>query len=176
MPNVPGAPKGHMVHMTPHRLRIRVPAKRHDKRYFLAARQHLAEQPGVRGVEVNPATASILIHSQDSMAFLDALGSGGPFAVIDQPSAPAQASTLEQARQQLGEWNAQLQRWTGSRHDARAYIFIALVLSAAYQLIRGDIFAPAATLLWYSGEALRLWVPQKGSEDANAPADSENAL
>ena len=174
---MPDAPEGLIVHLTPRRVRLRIPAKRHDRQFFSTARQHLSQRSGVQAVEVNPATASILIHSSDSAAVLEALGREGLLTLVEQPTVTAQASPLEQVRQQLSEWDRQLQEWTGIRHDTRAYIFGALVLSAAYQFARGDIFAPATTLLWYAGEALRLWVPadKTASVAPTETTETENA-
>jgi hypothetical protein len=168
---MPDLPEGRVVHLTPHRVRVRVLAKRHDGHFFSAMRQRLEQRPAVRSVEVNPATASILIHSSDSQALLRALEQEG--VPIVEEFRESQRSSLEEVRAQLIEWNKSLQQWTGSRNDARAYIFIALVLSAIYQISRGDIFAPAATLLWYAGEALRLWVPGAKDESNGEAAIEE---
>jgi hypothetical protein len=168
---MPNAPEGHVVHLTPRRLRIRIPAKRHHQGFFSTVRQHLSQNSAVERVEVNPITASVLIHTPDSKAFLEGLGREGPFTIVEQLSGTAQANPIKQVRQQLSEWDKQLQEWTGIRHDARAYIFVALVLSGVYQLARGEIFAPAATLLWYAGEALRLWVPSVNA-GSNAPTEA----
>lgn len=155
-------PEAHVVHLTPRRLRIKVPARRHDPAFFNAVKQRLAELDAVRGVEVNPATGSILVHSSDSRALLQALESDSPFVVVERLS--EQAPSLESVRRQLTNWETQIRRWTGMRDDVRVYIFFALVLSAAYQLKRGNIFAPAATLVWYASEALRVWSPKEKTE------------
>ena len=42
-------------------------------------------------------------------------------------------------------------------------IFAALIASAIYQGARGQMLAPATTLLWYAGEALRFWSSQAKS-------------
>lgn len=163
-------PEGHVVHLTPCRLRVKVPSKRHDHSFFGAARQRLAGQATVERVEVNPATGSILIHSADSAALLRALENDGPFVVVERPFAE-QAPSLASVRRQFADWDEQIRHWTGMRNDVRIYIFFALVLSAAYQLARGNIFAPAATLVWYASEALRVWSPREkiGSDRSAAP-------
>lgn len=162
-------PEGYVVHMTPRRLRIKVPEKRRDSSFFSAARQRLSQRPSVRGIEVNPATGSILIHSSDPRAFLGALGSDGPFTIVEQQrEAEGDLPLIEQAREQIASWDKQIQEWTGSRHDTRSYIFFALMLAAAYQIIRGDIFGPAASLLWYAVVVLRSWGPLKAQSDANS--------
>lgn len=162
---MPDVPKGHIVHSTPHRLRIRIPAKRRDKNFFSNMRDYFLRQAKVEGVEVNHLTASILVHTSDAGSLIESLGRDVPFILVEQASKTTESNPLEQVREQLSDWNTQLKHWTGSSHDARIYIFGTLVLGAAYQLVRGEIFAPAATLLWYAGEALRLWIPSdKGTE------------
>lgn len=150
-------PEGHVVHVTPRRLRIRVPGKHRDALFFSDVRSELSARPGVDAVEVNPSTSSVLIHCTDSQAFLEMARRDAPFALAEELLDMAKLPLLAQIRQSLAEVNQQVQRLTGSRDDIRTYIFLVLVLGAAYRLYRGDIFAPAATLLWYAGEALRLW-------------------
>lgn len=153
------APEGHVVHLTRKRLRIKVAAKRHDSPFFRTAQKQLGLGAAVESVEVNPATGSILIHCSDSAALMDELKHSGVFVIVDPPP-EQQAPSLEQFRQQFTEWNKQIQYWTGTKADARVYLFLALVLSALYQLARGNVFAPAATLIWYASEALRVWTPK----------------
>jgi Heavy metal associated domain 2 len=174
---VPNVPEGHIVHSTPHRLRVRIPAKRHDRHFFSSTREYFSRQPTVEAVKVNPLTASVLIHASDARSLVESLGRDGPFILVEL-SETAERNALEQVREQLSQWDAQLQRWTGSRHDARVYVFFVLVLSAAYQLVKGEIFAPAATLLWYSAEALRLWVPSDKARDSqpSGPGEANDAV
>ncbi len=94
-------------------------------------------------------------------------GEGDPFAIGEaQETATPE---FEQIRLQIQEFNEWFRRWTGGRSDPRLYIFMTLVLGAMIQLARGEVMAPAATLLWYAGEALRVWglpLPHdKGAEE-----------
>jgi hypothetical protein len=150
------APEGKVVHLTPKRIRIKVPAKRYDHSFFDAARERLSARENVRCVEVNPATGSILLHSSDARALLRELERDGAFVLVER-AAKEEALSLDGVRRQLADWEQDFRRWTGMGQDARIYIFVVLVLSAVYQLSRGNIFAPAATLLWYASEALRVW-------------------
>jgi hypothetical protein len=47
-----------------------------------------------------------------------------------------------------------LRRVTGGQLDVRALAFLALAGGALYQLLRGQILAPAATLGWYAAALL----------------------
>jgi hypothetical protein len=52
----------YVVHRTKHRLRVKIPAQRHQQHYFAALQRALSERASVRLVEVNPLTASVLIN------------------------------------------------------------------------------------------------------------------
>ena len=51
----------HIVHRTATRLRIRVPARKLDHPYFRDLKASLVGCPGIRSVEANPLTGSVLI-------------------------------------------------------------------------------------------------------------------
>ena len=61
--------RAYVVHQTRNRLRIKIPDRRHDHRFFLDLRLRLLQQSGVVAVEVNPLAASVLI--QHGSAFGD---------------------------------------------------------------------------------------------------------
>ena len=51
----------YVVHRTANRLRLRVPARKLDHSYFQGLKARLAGFPGVRSVEANPLTGSVLV-------------------------------------------------------------------------------------------------------------------
>src|SRR5215831_4539880 len=54
-----------VVHLTPHRIRIKIPRwKRHDA-YFAALQRELERRPDVILVQVNALVASVVIHCRD---------------------------------------------------------------------------------------------------------------
>jgi hypothetical protein len=68
--------QAHIVHRTATRLRLRVPARKLDHAYFRDLKVRLAGCPGVRSVEPNPLTGSVLI-AHDPEFYLAALGAAG---------------------------------------------------------------------------------------------------
>lgn len=52
--------KSHVIHHIAGRTRLRAPSKRHDREYFRLVKKRI-DQTGLRA-QVNPSTASILIH------------------------------------------------------------------------------------------------------------------
>jgi len=80
-------------------------------------------------------------------------------------------AVTEQAAQAFAQADATVRHWTGNAADLRSAIFLALIAGGIYQLLRGNIAAPAATLLWYAGATLRLWdvapLPNGGAHPAS---------
>jgi hypothetical protein len=147
-------PQAYVVHETPTRLRLKIPARRHDKAYFGEASRILAEKLPAARIDANPVTASILISGPDSSRLV--IENGGPFRISLEPE-----SQVGALGQQLQALNQRLLTMSAGRVDARAYIILALLLSAMFQIARGRVFAPAVTLLWYAGEAIRAWTPEE---------------
>jgi hypothetical protein len=68
--------QAHIVHRTATRLRLRVPARKLDHAYFRDLKARLAGCPGIRSVEANPLTGSVVI-AHDPEFYLAALGAAG---------------------------------------------------------------------------------------------------
>lgn len=147
-------PQAYVVHETPSRLRLRIPARRRDKAYFVAALRLLCEKMPTARIDANPLTASILISGANAPQLLEALDGAGPFRLSREPE-----SQVGQLGRELQGLNRRLLNLSAGRVDARAYIVLALLVSAMVQIARGRVFAPAVTLLWYAGEAIRAWTP-----------------
>ncbi len=146
-------PDAFVVHKTPSRVRLRIPDRRNDGRFFADALRWLKRVPGVVA-EANAFTSSILLRGEGVAQALTALGEDAPFEVKDSPQGSGEE--IEQLRNQLQTFNEQFARLTGGG-DARAFIIALLVISGIVQMARGNIGPPALTLLWYAGEALRFW-------------------
>ncbi len=149
-------PQAYVVHETPSRLRLKVPARRHDKAFFGAASRLLSAKIPAARIDANPVTASILICGPDSARLVRELDGSGPFCISAEPE-----SQIGELGQELKALNQRLLNISAGRIDARAYIVLALIVSAMFQIARGRVFAPAVTLLWYAGEAIRAWTPNE---------------
>jgi hypothetical protein len=151
---MPDRPRAEISHLTPGRLRLRIPERRRDDAFFARVRQHLSDRSGVVRVDVNPITASVLIQfngaAEDFAARDDDL-----FELDDFPLEP---SPLDAVRDEVVAADRTLRQLTGGA-DLRTLLFFALLAGGLYQLVRGNIAAPAVTLLWYACEALGLWGP-----------------
>ncbi len=149
-------PEAHIVHETSSRLRLRVPDKRHDKAFFAEAARLLKDVANVE-VEANPVTGSILVVAADASKRVARLGPQAPFEIVERRDEAG--FDLLQLRQKIQGVNERFSRIAGGGVDARSVIVLALFASSVLQIARGRTLAPAVTLLWYAGEALRLWAP-----------------
>ena len=83
----------HIVHRTATRLRIRVPARRLDHAYFGELQAKLVGCTGVRSVEANPLTGSVLIE-HDLKFCVAAFGTVGLALRIEEHGAGRQGDCL----------------------------------------------------------------------------------
>jgi hypothetical protein len=163
------APHAHVVHHTHDRVRVRIPEKRHDESFFSDTAHRLARKMPEAHIETNPATASVLVTGpNDPWSLLKTLGGDSPFQLGGEDD--SQTPRFEQVRDKIKGFNDWFLRQSGGSRDARWYVFLVLIISAIYQLARGEIFAPAATLFWYAGEALRVWTPETTQQNATQGA------
>lgn len=148
-------PEGRICHATAHRLRMKVPERRHDAEFFRAVEGKLSRWQSVDRVEVNPLTASILVHFTSPAAlFADNMQRNDLFRVSYPDLSESDGKPwLAETQSALRKADERVRDWFGPRADLRFVIIAALVASAAHQAWRGNITAPATTLLWY---ALRL--------------------
>ena len=167
-------PEGRVCHLTTGRLRLRIPEKRRDDGFFRTVERRLAGWDSVNSVAVNPLTASVLVTFVDPAAlFTENALKNDLFAVAyDEPEsivAPPRQALTQRATELWREADGALRRWTGGGADIRSAAFLLMLAGAAYQLLRGRIAPPAATLLWDAGDMLQLWKTALDKSDANAP-------
>ncbi len=152
-------PEARIAHATPNRVRLKVPARRYDEAFFRAVEERLRGWRNVERVEVNPLTASILVHFSDPAALMsEAMIGNDLFQIIlpqdggDMPGRPL----LARLQETMTAADDSLRQWTGEALDLRTAIFAALFVGGLQQLVQGNVAAPAATLLWYAATVLGL--------------------
>lgn len=136
-----------VVHQLPGRVRLRVQQRRGDAGYFSALSQDLPHLQGVRRVKVNPATASVVIeyagsteHLMRQLRFHDLFVESQP----DRPAAPAHPTAQRMAPLRLV-----------SGRDINPMFMLGALFTVIgiVQTIRGNIFVPAISTLWYARSA-----------------------
>ena len=149
--NVADQTLAYLTHTAPGRCRFKIPSKRRDAEYFHTLRETLLDTSGVKQVQVNPLTASVLIfydtEQVDVHDLTAQLQSANQFELSD---GPMETQTVwEQAVDGVGNIDQQLKEITLGQIDFKSLLFILLVMMAVRQLQQGVVFAPAITLIWY---------------------------
>jgi hypothetical protein len=144
--------KAHICHLIPGRVRLRIPSRRGDIKYFTLVHRKLAALDGVQLVVVNPSTSSLLIsHSLAVNRLIEYAKVENLFEVTpNRPSAPVSDIISEHAR----SVEQRLRALSFGRLDLSSLGFLVFLCLAIMQILRGQLFAPATTLLWYAIQAL----------------------
>jgi hypothetical protein len=122
--------------------------------------QTLPDDSGLLRVEPRPATGSLIIEHPDcdidelerTLGALDCRLESPPAQTV-RPGLSPLLSGLDQADRTLRES-------TSDATDLRTLMFLLLVGLAVAQLLRGQVMAPATSLLWY---AFDLALPRSGA-------------
>jgi hypothetical protein len=144
--------KAHICHLIPGRVRLRIPNRRGDIKYFTVLHRKLAVLDGVQVVVVNPSTSSLLIsHSLAVNRLIEYAKAENLFEVTpDKPSAPVSEIISGQAL----SVNQRLRALSFGRLDLSSLAFLVFLCLAIVQILRGQFLVPATTLLWYAMQTL----------------------
>lgn len=156
-----------LVHQSPGRLRLRIPARRRDHEFFDAVAEIVSACEGVTSVTTNPLTGSILIRYTGALD--DLVAYAGLFGLLPQeaaePSAPAAAAagrTGDHAEAPLDQLLSVFAGTGAAGLDLSRPIAAAFLIFGLVQLAQGNIMAPAVTLFWYATQALQSGSGQTG--------------
>lgn len=156
-----------IIHITPGRIRFKVPAKRYDPSFFEDLRAYCSSFDGVKQVTANVLTGSILLLygeiEQDTLIehiknhpLLDfeskdsQIGkSSEVFTATDQQTAAQRASST------FASLDSTLKEFSNGSLDLRSVLFISFVMFAARQLTHGAVFGSALNLFWYAIQLIR---------------------
>lgn len=144
----------YLVHKAPGRLRLRVPGMRGDVPFFRDLVARISPLEDIEAVRANPDTGGILIlHRRDAQqAVLDRLASAGNLTA-DEYVPP---SAFSRAIAGLGKLDEVLARETRGGSSLSSVVFLLLVGMALAQIARGQVMAPASSLLWYALDLTRV--------------------
>jgi hypothetical protein len=150
-------PKAHLVHhIHGRRLRVRVPARRHDAAFFEDVASKLNSLDGVRA-QVTPQTGSVLIHySGDFSNLLMKAAEIGLSQLVElELGTPVATPLIESLFGHVSTIDQQVQTKSNGQVDARTIALFGLIVAAGVQLVRGQVFGPAVPLIWYAAETVR---------------------
>jgi hypothetical protein len=138
-------PEALVSHSLPTRLRIKIPSRKRDAAYFAAVQEGLSSCPGVTRVEVNPLVGSVLVHYSGDAKSLAAHAKARRLFHVKAGKA-RRRSIMGEVAATFGTYNSQLKKMTGGELDLASLVFLSLVVSGVYQILRGNLTAPA----WYT--------------------------
>jgi hypothetical protein len=135
------------------RVRLRVAEKRGDQAWFERMRRGLARCDGVRSVDVNAKTASVLVVHATDFDTLTTWAAEHELFVLEIPE-PAAVPASAQFADRLAAVDTRVHHLSGGLVDGRAVAFVALVAAAGWQLLRGNAWPAAGSLVWYAFSVL----------------------
>jgi hypothetical protein len=177
-------PSAYIKHQLPGRVRLKIPQKRGDFRYFDRIAELFTDCPGITQLQLNPPAASILICHGTETDFLNIAEfaqTNGLFTLTEQPEEETFSipylpiPTLTTTG--LSRVDESLLDFSQGRLDGRSLLFLALIGLAVRQMAKGNIMGPATTLLWYAFSLLKeenakTLAPERLDPDSHADSGS----
>ncbi len=162
------SPKAHLIHRMHGRARFRIREHRNDQGYFDSLADHIRRVPGVRDVETNATTGSVLVQHDGGLdelveAMMGESGLGKLVEFVLQ--SPPVANRL---RTEIIAMDNAVQRFSGGNVDLKTTASFGLLGLAGAQLFLGLQIAGAVSLTWYAAELIRR---SSNGEPAGAPPD-----
>ncbi len=171
-------PAAHIEHQLPGRVRLRVPSKRGEVPFFEKVVRELSKHPAVHELTATPLTGSIMLHYSEPLHAITAAaadqslfetGRAEPAAKRGEPNKAGQVSkaslltngaatalsglSLFQAAQGNVLGSAVENFWHSfgaHRILARPDIAAGFAALGVYQALRGRLFGPASSLVFYT--------------------------
>jgi hypothetical protein len=161
----------YLVHATRQRTRLRIPDERGNEKYFERAARLLSEEDGVTGAQGNPLTASLLLRHGGPLS-AETLGRwGAAHGLFDRVERfwPRTRPLARASQARVRTLDERLRTLSSERLDLRTAAGVVLAMAAIVQAGRGQILAPATSLLWYAIEALGVMPPGEHGEPGEPP-------
>lgn len=145
------AAAAYVVHRLPGRLRLRIPSRRGDRRYFSAVETRLRNASDqTANIVANPYTASLLI---EGVAALEA--AQDLLTVAENPPVRPLAGTLRDGWRRLDDG---VVRATQGAAGAAEMAIVILLSLAVVQSLRGRTLGPASQMIWNAYSVVRQMV------------------
>jgi hypothetical protein len=135
-----------VCHATSGRLRIRIDARRRDAAYFAQLAEKIGRLPGIRRVEPNALTGTVLIlHTLAQGRVRSAIESFAGVSLAPEDPQPSLGRLVP-----AGPGKRHAPASAGIPTDTRGLAILALLGLAIHQAIEGNVMVPAVSLLWYA--------------------------
>jgi len=156
-------PDAYLSHQTSERLRLKIPSKKGDIAYFSSLRNEFSKNQGIKGVEVNPLTGSVLfIHNANKDSITQHAEAKSLFRLVEKVEESSLSSSISGAFKDL---NKQVNSFTDGEIDIPGIAFLGLLAIGIFQISRGNFTAPAwYTAFWYALNIFLKAQPDKGDK------------
>jgi len=152
----------YIAHQVEGRTRLRVTERLADPDILSDQVAGLEALPGVFTVKARPATGSLIIdHEGTAWADIAEQMEALDLAIVEAPQ-PAPTQGLQPLISMVNELDAGLRSSTSGSTDLRSMTVLLILVLALTQALRGNIFGPTTSFLWY---ALNI-VFREGPDDA----------
>ncbi len=158
-------PEAIVCHSTPGRSRVKVPSRKGNAAYFSNLKDHFTHLEGVREVEANALTGSVVfIHAADLKAISVFAEENSLFRLIKLDNGtPALSRNVVKT---FKDFDKGVKRLTGNELDVPGVAFLTLLGFGIYEISRGNFAAPAwYTAFWYSLNIFLKSVPHATGEE-----------
>jgi len=153
-------PEAFVAHVSHGRIRVKIPGRKNDRDYFSQLKKYLEPWPGIKKVQTNPLTGSVLVLHTLELKNLDDLKTMSDYSEMLGlfKVAPPETSDTSVARSLAGGFaglNQSVKGVTAGAVDLPTLGFFGLLGVGIWQMSRGDVAVPAITALWYASSILK---------------------
>ncbi|MGO9611511.1 MAG: HMA2 domain-containing protein [Dissulfurispiraceae bacterium] len=143
-------PNAYISHQTMGRLRVKIPSKKGAEGYFTSLKERLLGIEGVRTVETNPLTGSVLlVHGMDVRTIAEFAAANNLFSLQELNGYPA--GLQQRISRTFKGMDAHLKTFTGGEIDIAGLAFLILLGAGIYQISMGNLTAlPWYGAFWYA--------------------------
>jgi hypothetical protein len=158
-------PQAVICHQSFDRLRIRIASRRGDADYFAKVIKGLSGLRKFTHLSTNPLTGSVLLTGEHlDVGEVDAYARGHGLFNVEAAESPNRP-LMHDLVQPVASVDRSLRAVTGGKVDLPSAIFIGLIGSAVYELVRGRFSAPPwYTAFWYAFGLVSMYVIEKAAK------------
>lgn len=153
-------PKARTVHQTEGRLRVRIPSMKGDVPYFTLIGEKLAACPAMKSITVNPLIGTVLLVHEATPREIARYAQEHRLFSLRHERLPHK-SLFDSTADVFRQLDSRLKKATGGDIDVTSLVFLFLVVSGIYQIMKGNVQAPA----WYTAFWYALGIFSRGAVD-----------
>jgi hypothetical protein len=136
-------------------LRLKIPSRKGDAAFFSNLKERLAGLDGIRQLDVNPLTGSVLIIHTLEPAVISRFAERNALFTVS-PASREPRHVFRAIEDSFREYDQKLKRFTNNELDIPVAAFATLVGLGLAQIARGNFGAPAWYIaFWYALDLFR---------------------